>query len=107
MEVINNIKKDQLAFYIGTALMCKRCEINLEKIKILQKHFVNYNFYQIDASNASTLINNYKITSAPFFIISVKGEVKEIFYSIEDLNILTKKLLYYYKEGESEYEKKR
>ncbi len=105
MEVTKTIKHDQFAFYIGTALMCKKCEINLEKIKIIKKHFKNYNFYQIDASNASDLIKQYKITNAPFFIISKDGLVKEIFYSIDDFVLLAKKLLYYYEEGEIIYEK--
>ncbi|MFI3252225.1 MAG: hypothetical protein R3Y60_03690 [bacterium] len=95
MEVVKNIKKDQVAFYIGTALMCKKCEINLEKVNIIKKYFNFVCFYKMNADEVSEIINTYRITNAPFFIISVNGIVKEVFYSIDDLNLLTQKLLLY------------
>ncbi len=95
MEVVKNIKNDQVAFYIGTAMMCKKCEINYEKINVIKKYFNFINFYKMNAFEVENLINEYKITSAPFFIISVRGVIKEIFYNIDDLSILTNKLLSY------------
>lgn len=95
MEVVKNIKKDQVAFYIGTAMMCKKCEINYDKINLIKKYFPYINFYKMNAYEVENLINEYKIRSAPFFIISVVGEIKEIFYNIDDLNVLTTKLLSY------------
>ncbi len=95
MEVVKNIKTDEIAFYIGTALMCKKCEINVEKVNTLKKYFNYIKFYEIKANEAVDLINEYRITSAPFFIISISGDVKEIFYNIDDVVILTKKLLSY------------
>ncbi|MFI3329249.1 MAG: thioredoxin family protein [bacterium] len=103
MEVVKNIKQDEVAFYIGTAIMCKKCEINYDKINLIKKYFSYINFYKMNADEVENLINEYRITNAPFFIISVKGEVKEIFYNIDDITSLTTKLLSY--KGE-QYEEK-
>ncbi len=102
MEVVKNIKQG-ISFYIGTALMCKRCEVDYEKINLLKKYFNYINFYKMNAFEVEDLINKYRITSAPFFIISVDGEIKEIFYSIDNINLLTTKLLSY--KGEQDEEK--
>ena len=97
MEKINKLSNDPLAFYIGKAFMCKKCEINKEKVETLEKYLTFIKFYEIDAFESSDLINEHKITQAPFYIISQEGKLVDLFYEYDNLVEIAVKLLSYQK----------
>lgn len=95
MKKTNNITDDALAFYIGTAFMCIKCEINLEKIEVLEQRLDFVSFYEIDASFALDLINKHKIKKTPFYIISKNGVLVDLFYEYSNLMDIASRLLVY------------
>lgn len=92
MRQTRYITNDQIAFYIGGVSTCASCQIRKKEILEIEKLLPEIQFYEINAHEAKELLLEHKISKIPFFMISFKSQVKEIFYTYPSLGAVFYKL---------------